>query len=581
MNNQLRSIRRLRFLAAALAALASGCSSVSLEPWPVSPPPTAQPRVRPAVAASAPVAASAASAASQAVVALPVATGSSNATTVEVESAAVSARYPKPAAMFSTPAFQPNHPGLTSNAELRNWMQNLVIDSAGSAVTIGLVQAGSSQSGVPIEALHLSRSPRPGEAAVDRPAVLLIGQQHGDEPATSEALMVIAQRLVAAPLTAVLDRVDVVVLPRANPDGAANGRHATPSGIDLDSDHLLLRTPEAQAQAQLVREFRPIAVIDLQEFPAIKPYVEKFGAVRKADALVQYAMVANMHPFVSRAADEWFRRPLLKAFDQQGLTHEWYYTTSSDLADKHVSMGSIRADSARNVNGLRNSVALVVASRGSDLGRAHLERRVQTQVVAASSLLQSAAARVGDLQKLRKFVDADLASKACQGEMLVEAHSTTSEYNLKMLDPLTGADRRENVVWESALELTPTIERGRPCGYWLDASQTDTAMKLRSLGARVQQFEETASLRGEGYGSKVPASPGEHAASSRFDLTPLLIDATPGSYYIGLDQPLAPLIIAALEPDSPSSFAANGLIESVARQARVLAPPTVRMSSLP
>ena len=503
------------------------------------------------------------------------------------ESDALAARFPDPVVTYRTPAFEPGHEGVTSNAELRALLRAIAGDAANTG-SVRLLQVGSSQAGVPLEALHLSR-PWPGAA---HPTVLLIGQQHGDEPAGSEALLVIAQELAHGGLTALLDRIDVVILPRANPDGAAANRRGTASGIDVNRDHLLLRTPEAQAQALLVRDFNPVVVVDAHEFAALGRYVEKFGAAQRFDALVQYAMVANLPPLVTRASEEWFRQPMLQALRAQGLSSEWYYTSSSDPDDRKISMGGVQPDTGRNVNGLRNAISFLIETRGADLGRAHLLRRTYTHVTAIGSILKSAAARADDLQKLRRFVDAEVAAQACQGETIVEAAATPSEYALAMLDPQTGADKTVNVAWDSALVLTSVTKRARPCGYWLGADQADAALRLRGMGVRVQRIDEGGELRGEAYAEtsrELGARPdvrgsiadGGGVLRVTVALAPALIDAVAGSYYVGLDQPLANLVIAALEPDTQSSFVTNRIVDSVSAQARVLRRPELKMSAMP
>ena len=503
------------------------------------------------------------------------------------ESEALAARFPEPAVSYRTPAFEPGHDGVTSNAELRTLVHAIAADAANTSA-VKLVQVGSSQTGVPLEALHFSR-PAVGAA---HPVVLLIGQQHGDEPAGSEALLVIAQELAHGSLAGLLDRIDVVILPRANPDGAAASRRGTASGIDMNRDHLLLRTPEAQAQAQLVRDFKPVVVVDAHEFAALARYVEKFGAAQRFDALIQYAMVANLPPLVTRASEEWFRQPLLQALKAQGLSSEWYYTSSTDLSDKKISMGGVQADTGRNVNGLRNAISFLIETRGADLGRAHLLRRVHTHVSAIVSILKSAAARADDLQKLRRFVDAEVAAQACRGDMVVEAAATPSEYPLAMLDPQTGADKTVHVAWDSALALTPVLKRTRPCGYWLDADQTDAVLRLRALGVQVQRVDETGELRGEAYtetarefGARADVrgsiADGGGVLRVKVALAPALIDAVAGSYYVGLDQPLANLVVAALEPDTQNSFVTNRIVDSVSAGARVLKRPELKMSAMP
>ena len=141
--------------------------------------------------------------------------------------------------------------------------------------------------------------------------MVIVAGQHGDEPAGTEALLVLARQLAEGRFERVLEQLDVFLLPRANPDGAALGQRAAADGIDLDRDHLLLRTPEAQAGAGLIRGVAPLVVLDLHEYPVDAAlWTSRFGALQRFDVLLQYATTANMPPFVTKAAEEWFRTPL-------------------------------------------------------------------------------------------------------------------------------------------------------------------------------------------------------------------------------------------------------------------------------
>src|SRR5882724_3980401 len=299
--------------------------------------------------------------------------------------AAVAARFPDPAVNYRTPAFDNGRTAFTSNAELQFLLRGLARPAGPDGTWVTVMPLGSSQNGVALEALVFTRSTDPTPSAVlqsGRPTVLLIGQQHGDEPAGSEALLVLAQKLAHGKLQNLLEHINVVILPRANPDGAQAVQRATRSGVDANRDHLLLKTPEAQAQARLVREFQPLVIVDAHEYPVVGRYLEKFGAIQRYDALLQYAMTANLPPFITKASEEWFREPMLSSLAQQGLTSQWYYTTSTDPADKKISIGGVQPDTGRNVNGLTNAVSILIETRGVGLGRLHFKRRVFTHVTA-------------------------------------------------------------------------------------------------------------------------------------------------------------------------------------------------------
>ena len=233
-------------------------------------------------------------------------------------------------------------------------------------------------------------------------------------------------------------------------------------------------------------------------------------------------------------------------------------------------------------------MSLLVETRGGGLGRVDLKRRVQAQVVAVTSVLASAARHADDLAKLRQFVDRETVAFACQGQVVLDAAPTPSEYNYAMIDAGSGEVRRLTVAWESALQLRTLKSRARPCGYWLAPSENEAVRRLRLLGVEVRQLDELGELRSEGYRelAREPVAGGAEANGGaatriRVQMQPALLDAAVGGYYVSLEQPLAHLVVAALEPDAPGSFAANGVIADVAAEARILVRPAIRMTPVP
>jgi len=503
---------------------------------------------------------------------------------------AIAARFPEPAVSFATPAFDAGRTAFTTNAELGTLLRGLQRGASlgEHATDVSVLSLGVSQMGDPIEAIAFTRPPAT-PAIARRPTVVVLAGQHGDEPAGSEALIVVAQELAAERLANVLERVDVVVLPRANPDGAAAFTRTAADGTDINRDHLLLNTPEARAIAKLLVDVQPIVVLDLHEYPVSPAFTAKFGGVQRFDALIQYATAPNVPAFVTKAAEEWFRVPLIAGLRSAGMTVDWYATMSADPADRTLTMGSVGPQVERNASGLRNAVSLLVETRGGGMGRVDLKRRVNTHVTAVHNVLASAARHADDLVKLRQFVERDTVALACRGDVVLEAAPTASEYTTSMLDPTTGDVRRLTVTWLSALQLRALKTRPRPCGYWLAASESEAVRRLRLLGIDVQQLDELGELRGESYrlvarepvGPDAAASNSEAATRLKVQMLPTLLDVPVGSYFVSLEQPLGNLAVAVLDPESPAGFAANGVIADVEHEARILSRPQIRTTAIP
>nr|WP_083686171.1 M14 family metallopeptidase [Rhodoferax koreense] len=585
--------------ALATALWLAGCTSTPLPPW--RPYGTAPAATAPQVAApaqQAPVVILAPAPAPGAAVAVPVPTpGVGDVPAVVPDkppyNEAVAARFPDPAIAYSTPGLNPGRTAFSSNEEVSAWLRQLAASPA-SGAQAAVLQIGSSQQGKPLEALVLTRAGATDPATLlagGKPTVLLIGQQHGNEPAGSEALLVVARELAQGLLVPVLDRINVVIVPRANPDGAAADSRVTANGIDMNRDHLLLQTPEARALAKLGRDYRPAVVVDAHEYTVVGRYLEKFGTIQKFDALLQYATTPNLPEFLPRASEEWYRRPVRAALKAQALTDEWYYTTSTDLADKRISMGGVQPDTGRNVNGLKNAVSLLIETRGVGIGRMHIQRRVHTQVTAIVSVLQSTASRAEDINKLRPYMDKEIASKACSAEAVVEAGQTPAQYQLAMLDPATGADRLLTVDWNSSLSLEKLKARVRPCGYWLSAASTGAVERLQLLGVQVQRVGESSSILADVYREtsrslgqrddvRGSVAGGGEIIKAQVDLVRGVIDAPMGSFYVSLNQPLANLALAALEPDTQNSYFANHVLDSLQSAARVMSEPSLKLEPI-
>ena len=508
---------------------------------------------------------------------------------VAVETPAVAARFPDPAVTYDTPGFRAGRDDFTSHAELMAFVAELQARTGGFALRI----IGASKEGraIPLLVFASTRTVTP-EAMIKsgKPTVLIVAQQHGNEPAGSEAALVIAARLAAGDLKPLLDRINVLIVPRANPDGAETFVRDTSVRIDMNRDHLLLRTSEARAIALVAREYQPDVVIDAHEFTVMDRWVAKFGGVMSYDALIQYATVGNLPPELTRQADARFRTAILAALDGAGLKPHWYFTTEAGSDDKTVSMGGVQPDTWRNVGGLRNAVSFLLETRGVGIGCAHFKRRVRTHELTMEALLRTTATSPAEVLALTRGAANGVAAAACRGDYVVESDATRTTHTLTFVDPVTAIDKDVEVPWRSALDIRTLRTRPRPCGYFLDGTQREAATRLRDLGAVVEQLAAPLTVRVERF-RVVKSEQGRRADGRgaiddpegvlRITVETEPIDATlpAGTYYISLAQPLANLVAAALEPDSQNSLAANRLLPLTEGRTvlRATAPPSASL----
>jgi hypothetical protein len=478
------------------------------------------------------------------------------------QSAAVLARYPDVPIALDTPALRPGRMDFTTQAEMEAYLVAL------KARVPGLVlgSLGRSAQGREIPYLIFTKEGLTEASAIvalGRPILWFIGLQHGNEPAGGEAMLALAASLAHGALRPFLDRVTVVVVPRANPDGAAAFTRSTGSGADLNRDHILLTLPESTALHAKLVELPPDVVIDAHEFSVANRWLQKFAVIEASDAMLLYATHPMVHPAITTLADGVFRGALEAAWKAHGLTSFWYHTTSYRTDDRLVSMGGNAPGIARNAFGLMGAVSFLIETRGVGVGLQAFQRRVATHVLAAEAVIATAAA---DPRRLRTAVaEARRAAAAARADLIVAHRLAVERIDLPMLDPETARDRPTTVPFQDSRAVTATAKRPRPAGYLLTGDAATVARRLALNTIAVCALAAPAAIDAEAFILKGAVKRSNRESinpdqSVEVELTAKSLALPAGALFVPMNQPAAAIAAAALEPDSPGSFIGTGVI---------------------
>lgn len=484
-------------------------------------------------------------------------------TTSEVgQSEAVRKRFADVAIPLSAPSLAPGHQGFTTEAEMTAFLDAL----ASRNPAMRILPIGRTPQGRAMSALLFTAEGKATLAearTLSRPVLWFVGQQHGNEPAGGEAMLALAAYLAEPEGRKLLDRVSVVIVPRANPDGAANFRRGAANNADLNRDHLLMFQPETRALHTAIAALPPDVIFDHHEFSVVNRWYEKFAAIQSVDAMVLHATNPMVPAEISAIAGELYRPAVESALKAQGLSMFWYYTTSNRRSDQVVSMGGNNPGIARNAFGLRGAVSFLIETRGVGVRREGWQRRVATHLVAAKAVLQTSADQAG---RLRSAIDTGRLSAAQAGaDLVISAKIPANPLVIPLLDPVTGTDKPTSVPFQDSRVIEPVITRPRAAAYVLPADAKDAMERLALLDVRLCRLVADSEVDGVAY-----AIEAQRVATDRESINPdqairaslvrkrLALKA--GAIVVPMAQPAAGLVAATLEPDTPGSYVSTGLI---------------------
>src|SRR5579883_3368895 len=480
------------------------------------------------------------------------------------QTAAVLAHYrPVAGVALASPAFRKSTPSLTDQDEMMAFIEGLARVS--TRVQVGSL--GTSTQGRNIPLLYLTAEGLADPAAIKhlgRPVVWLIGQQHGNEPAGGEAMLALASSLATGELAPILSKVSVVIVPRANVDGAAADRRVLASGADPNRDHLLLKQPEIRAMHRAMRALPPDVVFDHHEFSVAWRWIEKFGGLQAADVMILEATNPIIPKALTDIERELYRPAIETAISAHGLMPHDYVTTGINPSDKRVSLGGTAADIARNTFGLRGSVSYLIETRGVGIGLESYQRRVATHYLLAKAVLETTAA---DAQGLLKRLAAARQAAASDRSDLIVTHKEGERWiDLPLIDPDTGAPKPTKVQLIDSRDIRPVDVRPRPEGYLVTRDGDAVAERLALNEAPSCKLVSATKLSVEAYAiTKLGGTTNRESINPEqtvhTELKRRTIEVPAGALYVPMAQRAAGIVAAALEPDSAGSYVGAGAID--------------------
>ncbi|MFN2423597.1 MAG: M14 family metallopeptidase [Cryomorphaceae bacterium] len=412
---------------------------------------------------------------------------------------------------------------------------------------------GESQKGKPVPMLTLTNP----ETGGDKIRVWMQGGLHGDEPASTEAMLyLIHQLLETDSLRPLLDHVELKIVPMANVDGCESLHRHAANGLDLNRDQTKLQAPESIFLKKAFIAFNPEVALDFHEFRSYRRDFAKlgdWGVTTKFDVMFLYSGNLNVDKGLRELTKSQFVDPAKSALDGYDLHHSDYFTSTRVHGEIQFNRGATNPRSSATSYALTNCIASLIEVRGVALGRTSYKRRVFTGYAIALSYLQSAVENVDEVRAAIEKAD------ALENEMVVRARRTRLGEEIPFID----LGKNEYITLPSVVRdawlSKPSLVRSKPEAYLILPGNEKAVENLRIYGLEVEELTAEEQQDVEAYEVvKYQQDPfkyeGVHLQKVETQVRPKTKTFPPGTHRVKTDQKYGHMLAELLEPEASSGF---------------------------
>ncbi len=351
---------------------------------------------------------------------------------------------------------------------------------------INVEYRGTTSAGYEMPVVYVQSSE---ESSISKIDILILAQQHGDEPSGKEAVLALLSEIAQQGVPGYLKKLNLIIFPQVNPWGGDNDKRRNSNDFDLNRDHLVLATPENQIVHSVFQGHRPHVTVDIHEFD---PYYKKwkdFGYYKNAD--IQLGGPTN--PNIDSNLIAMFENEILP-FVQEKVENSGYkfleYTIGQIYNDKgRLRHSTTHIDDGRQSFGIMHSLSLIIEGKYGQNSVENLKNRTLSQLVTIKAIIDychSNANRIKqNVEKARKNLQ---DTREGQNIGVRFAHIQNGE---TLAYPLWSIEQKKDTVFmvEEYYPVRKSIlEISRPGAYLFDKSDQKLINWLNRSGIELKNY---------------------------------------------------------------------------------------------
>ncbi|KAM9882780.1 carboxypeptidase 2 [Verticillium dahliae] len=397
--------------------------------------------------------------------------------------------------------------------------------------------------------------------AKEKLRIWLQGGQHGDEPAGDQSILALLGKFDDNSTWAesMLQQVDIMALPRYNPDGITYFQRTFASNYDPNRDHTYLQRQQTRDIKTLLSDFSPHIVLDAHEFNATAPVGPKGEWTKAQDCLLSGSKNLNIHEDIRGLTEGLFTNSIGAALEKRKLRWSPFFNGGDGNLDLSEPGSLSRA--GHSSAGLLQAVTFLLEIRGISLADQHFQRRVAAGLTVLETLVTQAAENARGIYKT--IEDARQKFTNSTEDIVVTDKARSTSVHWTFIDSKNGSLVDIPVTFKNNTPPVANLTRARPEAYVFSAAFSDVADKLRASGVKVEPLEhdfegtvEVLKVRSAREQSS-PDSFGVTVTTRAFEKE---VKIPAGGFWVDTRQKNAAVAFVTLEPENSASYVKYNVI---------------------
>ena len=465
--------------------------------------------------------------------------------------------FPDPVLEINTPAF--GKKGFTNYDDMMNYVNKLV---ASHPSELALSFIGESQKKKKIPMLVLNR-----DNGQEKVKVWFQGGLHGDEPAGTETMLFLLDKMVNDPsYSYLLDKITLTIIPMANIDGYEKQDRYAADGLDLNRDQVKLLAPESNYLKKAFSNFGAEVAVDFHEYrPFRKEYNElgSDGVCSIYDAMFMLCGNLNLPQNLREYTQNIFVANAKKSLESNNLSFRDYIAAHKQNNEVFFNQCTTEARSSTTSFALTNCISALIEIRGVNLQKTSFKRRINTTFLIATSFLKTVYDDAKNIKEVLK-----IANDANPENLVVVCKKPQENQTIRAINLKDNMETSLDIKVNNALKARPVLERKRPFAYLILPEQKKLAEKLTILGLEVLELSEDKTLKVEMYtvtSRSVSPEEDEGYKAQKIQTSVATTDKSfpKGTFIVYLNQKNGNMATEVLEPESENGFVKFEVLNTV------------------